>query len=297
VPAVPNTYSEFTRQLCSEMLNKNPNARPSAEDILQRPKIQGIMRQMLDEAHASQVSKSSEGSQASSKDAAETAADEEVEAVTSGAAQAKECAGGPYADAAGHYKKNDCVEYRSVSHKDWLPAIITDADGSGYVMINLKPGVWISQEDQAVNVRPSPRPHRRNDRSVSVVERKVPRTAAYAPLHHRMQSPSSAGVVGRRPSSPPRLEQFGKPPSPVLLRHGSASSQANSPSSAANSRMGTPHRSASPAPDVAARGPRPGSPPVRPPFIPRSKSPLYRHNSAAAAAGAAIASGAAAAGG
>merc|ERR1719221_913024 len=49
-PTVPNQYSEFVRRLCSEMLNRNPKGRPSSDDILKRPKIQSIVRQMLDEA-------------------------------------------------------------------------------------------------------------------------------------------------------------------------------------------------------------------------------------------------------
>merc|ERR1719401_332163 len=51
LPSVPNTYSAFVRELCTEMLNRNPTARPSTASILKRPKIESIVRQMLDEAN------------------------------------------------------------------------------------------------------------------------------------------------------------------------------------------------------------------------------------------------------
>merc|ERR1719159_1785865 len=52
IPTIPATYSSFTRQLCTEMLNRNPNGRPSTEDILQRPRIQSIVKDLLGEAQA-----------------------------------------------------------------------------------------------------------------------------------------------------------------------------------------------------------------------------------------------------
>eukprot|EP00930_Biecheleria_cincta_P023226 TRINITY_DN16811_c0_g1_i1.p1 TRINITY_DN16811_c0_g1~~TRINITY_DN16811_c0_g1_i1.p1 ORF type:complete len:430 (+),score=69.57 TRINITY_DN16811_c0_g1_i1:50-1339(+) len=50
MPAAPRGYSEFTCRLISEMMNRNPAKRPSTDDILKRPQIQAIVRQMLDDA-------------------------------------------------------------------------------------------------------------------------------------------------------------------------------------------------------------------------------------------------------
>jgi len=51
------------------------------------------------------------------------------------------------------YRKDDLVEYYSVTHGEWLPAIVTDADPLGRVMIDLRPGVWLSSEVQATKMR------------------------------------------------------------------------------------------------------------------------------------------------
>eukprot|EP00927_Polykrikos_kofoidii_P048635 TRINITY_DN42883_c0_g1_i1.p1 TRINITY_DN42883_c0_g1~~TRINITY_DN42883_c0_g1_i1.p1 ORF type:complete len:427 (-),score=56.01 TRINITY_DN42883_c0_g1_i1:210-1490(-) len=54
-PVVGESYSNFTRNLCSEMLNRNPMLRPSAEAILQRPQIQDVVRRMLEERKAQEA--------------------------------------------------------------------------------------------------------------------------------------------------------------------------------------------------------------------------------------------------
>lgn len=50
MPVVPDHYSDFVRQLCTDMMNRNPKARPSAAKILQYPEIQQVMKDMLREA-------------------------------------------------------------------------------------------------------------------------------------------------------------------------------------------------------------------------------------------------------
>lgn len=50
LPEVPGHYSDFTRQLCADMMNRDPKARPSAAKILQYPQIQQVMKEMLREA-------------------------------------------------------------------------------------------------------------------------------------------------------------------------------------------------------------------------------------------------------
>merc|ERR1719188_1148068 len=43
LPSVPAKYSEFIRQLCSEMLSRSPTSRPSSDEMLKRSKIQAIV--------------------------------------------------------------------------------------------------------------------------------------------------------------------------------------------------------------------------------------------------------------
>lgn len=49
-PQLAKTSSEFLCVLCAETLNRNASSRPSADELLKRPKIQEIVRFLLDEA-------------------------------------------------------------------------------------------------------------------------------------------------------------------------------------------------------------------------------------------------------
>eukprot|EP00450_Noctiluca_scintillans_P007356 CAMPEP_0194495186 /NCGR_PEP_ID=MMETSP0253-20130528/12869_1 /TAXON_ID=2966 /ORGANISM="Noctiluca scintillans" /LENGTH=471 /DNA_ID=CAMNT_0039336407 /DNA_START=106 /DNA_END=1521 /DNA_ORIENTATION=- len=144
-PIVPPAYSDFVRQLCTEMLCRSAKGRPTAEDILARPKIQSIVKMMLDEAQAGRL---------------------ELEAPSyseAGAALRPDVPDGQYAGHAGGYKTNDLVEYLSSTHRDWLPATVLNIDGDGRIIIDLKPSTWLSKEEQAQKVRPRRRsedPHR-----------------------------------------------------------------------------------------------------------------------------------------
>lgn len=122
-PSVPDAYSGFTRQLCTEMLSRNPACRPSAEAILQRPRIQAIVKQMFEQAQLAQERR-------------EPGAEEEGRGSRAGA-----------------YQRGDAVEYYSNTHKDWIPATVVNADGDGRIVIDVKPNTWITPEQQAQQVR------------------------------------------------------------------------------------------------------------------------------------------------
>lgn len=123
LPTLPdNTYSAFVRQLFTQMLNRDPKLRPSTDDILEKPKIKDIMREMLDECREKAV---------------------EADATSA-----------PYQERAGSYSKDDLVEYLSVAHKEWLPAVVIDTDDSGKIVMDLKPNTWLSVQEQAVKIRP-----------------------------------------------------------------------------------------------------------------------------------------------
>lgn len=140
IPTVPNSYSSFTRQLCAEMLNRNPGSRPSPDDILQRPRIQSIVKEMLDEAKEPDADCHPEKPLASPPPRKEHAP------------VGKE--NQPQAEHAGNYKKGDLVEYNSTAHRDWLNAAVVNTDHDGRIVIDLKPNTWISKAEQAAKVRP-----------------------------------------------------------------------------------------------------------------------------------------------
>merc|ERR1719335_255130 len=71
LPVLPSTTSEFVRALCGEMLSRSTASRPSTDDILRRSKIQGIVRQMLEEVQANSTSP---GAELLAEQAAEVAA-------------------------------------------------------------------------------------------------------------------------------------------------------------------------------------------------------------------------------
>lgn len=166
IPSPPSTFSSFTRQLCSDMLNRNPNSRPSPEDILARPKIQEIVKEMLGEAQAG-------------------VGEGDVSPPALAEVQI------PASARQGAYKVGDSVEYNSTAHKDWLHATVIKADADGRIVIDLKPNTWLSREEQAVKIRP-----RRAQK-----ENVAPPRACASPLRER--SPHKCGTpmqVQRSPS-------------------------------------------------------------------------------------------------
>lgn len=284
-PEIQGRYDDFLKQLCKDMLSRSSSGRPSAETILQRPRMQSIVREMLEEAQQAQENASGTGDSAPAADGRQGRGSAEAAAAA---------APGPYADAAGHYSKGDLVDYHSNTHKDWLPATIVNVDAEGRIIIDLKPHTWISVEAQALGVRP---------RRVS------PSAAAGVATPLRQRSPSVGGVGSARGSTPGRDyggRDFGAPgrantpsrirsSSPYCFGGGAPVSRdySRGPSCGAGSRAGsrasTPSRAASPRGFAHRRNDQQDQ--ARPPGMPRVPgSPLlHRVSPAAAAAGMAIA--------
>jgi len=61
-----------------------------------------------------------------------------------------------YGAHAGKYQKGDAVEYLASSYLIWIPASVADVDPEGGIVLSAKPGIWLSVDDQATVVRPSP---------------------------------------------------------------------------------------------------------------------------------------------
>jgi NIMA (never in mitosis gene a)-related kinase len=65
IPACPQGFSQETRTLVEQLLNRNPSQRPSAADVLNKPLLQSMIRELLTEERAREASKSSAASAAS----------------------------------------------------------------------------------------------------------------------------------------------------------------------------------------------------------------------------------------
>jgi len=282
-PSLPGGYSDFLRQLSSEMLNRNPSMRPSAESILARPQMQAVVKQMLERAQAAQDGR--EGGASKESESEPHVLGHRPSLPSAGPA------GGPQAgDPCGLYRLGDLVEYHSSTHRDWLPATVVNVDGDR-IIIDLKPNTWISKEAQAHQVRPRRRPH--SDHPAPL--------ACATPM--RQQSPQVAAVP--RANTPSRVRE----PSPWLGRGGSRAPtpqgrrQSREPSPPAGSRAGTPSHVSTPGHGLRAydpSGPRPVvdvggyAPPRGPPGMPRGPmghSPLSQQRRPFNAAGMAIAGG------
>jgi len=58
-PVLPGSYSQDLRQLCGDLLHREQNSRPSAQEILQRPLVQHEIRRMLREEQSKGSARSS----------------------------------------------------------------------------------------------------------------------------------------------------------------------------------------------------------------------------------------------
>jgi len=195
-------YSEFVKGLCAEMLSRNPSGRPSAESVLQRPRMQAIVKQMLDEAQQAQV----EGSTTGGNGDVESGDDRKNFEVAPQAPPVEAKCVGPMSK----YKKNDLVDYHSATHKEWLPAIVVNVDTEGRIIIDLKPNTWISLEQQTQSVRP---------------RKSIPQPGGFAgvatPL--RQRSPSVGAQIARGRDMSPTPLQGGHVPAPSHIRENSPS--------------------------------------------------------------------------
>jgi len=225
VPPVPSTYSGFLRGLCSEMLNRTPETRPSSDIILQRPPIQTVVRKLLDEAQVPNGPNETEA-------LAVAPSPRPLKCATPSPPPASAQVSGPYEASAGTYGKGDPVEYLSNAHKDWLPATVTRSDGDGRITIDLKPNTWLTRAEQATRVRP--RASRvSGDKAAAAVPRRSPslgvgasprveatpridaspRVVSASPMmRQREQSPSALG------SGTPMQRQASRGASPVVRR-------------------------------------------------------------------------------
>lgn len=106
------------------------------------------------------------------------------------------------------YRRGDLVEYHSASHGDWLPAVITNTNTDGKVVIDLKPNTWLGKEEQALKLRPRPKAARPGSRAASPMMRS-PSAGAIRPVRAssrdvRAESPflrARPPSAGARPAS------------------------------------------------------------------------------------------------
>lgn len=231
VPPLPSGYSSFLRQLCNEMLDRNPDRRPSPDDILARTQIQAVVKQMLEEAQAANETVISENE--NEKLPAHLACPQPLKVE------------GPYADKAGNYRVNDLIEYYSSSHSDWLPATVTKINSEGSIIIDLKPNTWIVKADQAGKVRPraAKKPVERPASRAASPMARSPSVGRFAapPSPMRARSPSVGGsVCGREAPARAASPRIRRSPSPF------AAAAAAGFAAPAGSRSDSDSRAASP---------------------------------------------------
>lgn len=150
-PDIPSSYSAELRQVCRMMLDRNPDRRPSAIDLIQLPILQDIVRKLLTEAQASDDGSSRASGRQRSKS---PVSEEHLEASSSQRRRRSEdISRAPYQDSAGTYRVKDWVEYWSETHRKWLATQVIATDAEGRICIELKPNSWLTKEVQARRVR------------------------------------------------------------------------------------------------------------------------------------------------
>jgi NIMA (never in mitosis gene a)-related kinase len=225
MPELPAAYSKGLQSVLNKLLNRNPDSRPQAEDILEIPLVRDMVKKMhKDEPRGDRSER--RGSEAESE-----AAKPESVAVSVASS-------GAYSDSAGTYAKRDKVEYHSATHAEWLPATITDVDATGRILMDVKPNTWISIEVQAEKVRPRKgAPEAKGAKRPSPAP-SAPRSASSRPMsardapHQDKQQPMSARRRNSvdRPAVPrgPELGQR-RQSAPALGRRPSSSDAAAGP--------------------------------------------------------------------
>jgi NIMA (never in mitosis gene a)-related kinase len=279
IPSLPSQKcSPFVREIVGQMLDRNPNQRPSVADILKRSQIQDIVRQMLGEAQ--------EANSAGGAAQQPVAAHQQPPPATPGLAAA--------AAAPVHYQRGDLVEYYSATHNRWVPATVANVDASGSIVVDLKPNSWISKNEQAQKVR------RRKAEGGGANGYPQQQAAVAAPAAQRSPAAGQRPAMPRCPSPSPQqvaaspVRQRSPSVGPAGSRAPSPSAQPRSPSPGpggvgatprGRGRENTPSRAPSPSPGINDK--------MKPPCIPKAaeQSPLRRRNFAASAAGGAIAGG------
>jgi NIMA (never in mitosis gene a)-related kinase len=146
LPNIPDAYSKDLRQVCNEMLTRDPLRRPSAALLVQTPVLQKCMMKLLREEQSLSAAVGDP-----SLSAAQAEIDVRRRSFNAGDAR--------YRETAGTFQNGDQVEYRAEMGSDWLPATVMGVSAEGWIRIDLMPGLWLRQEDQATKVRPGkPKP-------------------------------------------------------------------------------------------------------------------------------------------
>jgi NIMA (never in mitosis gene a)-related kinase len=150
---LPTEYAGNLQNLYGKMLDRDPVARPMAEKLLANAAVSEMARRMT--RSVGQVD----------------CVDDKSE--VSGGGSQQEQPGNE--DFSGMYAVDDCVEFYSETHKEWLPAVVLQVDDEGKVIVNLKPKTWIAVKVQSTRVRPrsslGEQPSVPSSRRPSVIER------------------------------------------------------------------------------------------------------------------------------
>jgi NIMA (never in mitosis gene a)-related kinase len=139
IPHFPSSYSPFLRVLFAPILSRDPSKRPSTSDVLANPQIQATVVKLQGEEAAEQPSRRPPSAGPSSRPPS---------AGPPSARRGREEPRGP-----GQFQKGDGIEYWSGTHNKWVPGVVSDVDGNGNIIIDLKPRTWIGRDEQVKKIR------------------------------------------------------------------------------------------------------------------------------------------------
>jgi len=218
LPEFPAQYAPTFESVFREMMDRDANARPQADDILELPQFR--------EKAAKMMAKCSEDSeQCVSRESSGSPRD-----VVAPAAEELQIPLGCYECTAGSYFEGDPVEYYSDTHGEWLPARVLNVDLEGRIIVDLKPNTWLPVEVQAVRVRialpeipdddasvdPEPQQYPRQQQLESARQRPQPQGVVRGPLSDCAKGqpdgrrPSKLGCVERRVHSRRHSDDVGR---------------------------------------------------------------------------------------
>lgn len=154
-PVLPSMYSKELRQIFSDMLIRDPQRRPSAAELLQRPVVQAQLGLFLSKVQISQHVGAFRGNGKARNDASTAESLPKESMHTAQNDNTSSHVDAPYRSSAGTFKKGDRIQYKSETHNEWLSGVVIASYPDGQIIIDLKPRRVLSIEIQAARVRPS----------------------------------------------------------------------------------------------------------------------------------------------
>lgn len=181
-PELPQQYSSKLNAVLTDMLQRDPTVRPEAAEIIRTTPVNEmarLLREEFSEAESRRETSTSPAGPALCRvSAQESRRCISVRRGVDPARRHSEPSSPPSVGSATpsppmcrhrsmeaspdpRYARGDAVEYYSEKKGRWVQACITNIDTTGNVMIDVKPGAWLSVDQQAAKLRPCAAVHGR----------------------------------------------------------------------------------------------------------------------------------------